>query len=303
MALGRKSLYLLQALLVLTSIGFLKNVKGQDTSGQFNYTQYSRLTDPGENKYLIDELPDDISEICDIANVQLVHYRMLSQMKIPKNKWHTKFANHDLKNILDTLKNSGNGKLTKERDLQNRIIGACTKESIFSTGILRSKDVPARMRVGFLTNLYTSPNSLGFWKNVKEYELRDTTGIYPDKFTLNAIKVNRAIEHWVTEFYDENARDWKLLDIRPEYLNAYGKNVDYFLTVNEDFEFGWQVWKRINEKDFEESAYDEGDLDAKSHVRYQMLMDFYSLLNYDCPGVFDSNGKFIGDTEMKTSNS
>ncbi|MCB0722573.1 MAG: hypothetical protein KDC42_09730 [Ignavibacteriae bacterium] len=272
----------------------------QDVYSQTNqeyYLSVSRLTDPGEDAYLLKSLPDGVVDICNILNVQLVHYRMLSQWKIPKTEWSTAFSNYSIKSILDTLKSRGDSTLSPDRKLGDRIIGACTKESIFSTSALRGKGIPARMRVGYLTNLYTAEKTLDFWKNVKEYEWMDTTGEYPDEFTLEAMKVNRSIEHWVTEFWDESTNQWRLLDIRPEYINAYGKNVDYFIKHGENFEFAWEVWQRIGKEGIEEAAYAEGDLDAKSHVRYQMLQDFYSLLNYELPGVFDSDGVYIGDNE------
>lgn len=265
----------------------------------YDYTSLSRLTDPGEDAELLKDLPDDINTICDIANVQLVHYRMLSQWKIPKNEWNISTANHDIKIILDTLMVKGPGNLSKERKLEDRVLGSCTKESIFLTSLLRSKGIPARIRVGYFTNLYRGSKAIEFWKNVKEYEWLDMESKYPDDFTLNAIEVNRSIEHWITEYWDEETGEWKLLDMRPEYLQAYGYDVNYHIKEKENFEYAWQVWKRINNEDFAPSAYAEGDLDAKSHVRFQLLMDFYSLLNHDGPGLFDSNGKYLDDNDER----
>ena len=62
------------------------NHSSKKNDNQYYYTGLSRLTDPEENAYLLYSLPDNIEEICDIANVQLVHYRVLSQWKIPKSK-------------------------------------------------------------------------------------------------------------------------------------------------------------------------------------------------------------------------
>jgi len=259
----------------------------------FDYTGYSRLTDPQENEYMLKELPDDFGQMCDIANLQSVHHTMMSQWKIPRSEWRTARADHDIKDILDTLKVKGDGKLSVNRELKDRIFGACTKESIFSTSMLRAKGIPARIRAGYFTNLYSGEKAIEFWRNVNNYA--NTTpydSVQFDEYTNYMKSVNKSIEHWVTEYWDKEKQQWRILDIRPEYVQAYGLDVDYHLP-DEYFEFGYEAWKKINTPEFINDAYSEGDLDGRSHIRYQMLMDFYSLLNHDVPGVFDDEGRDI----------
>lgn len=261
------------------------------------YVKYGRLTDPGENEYMLQSLPNDINEMSEIANVQGVHITMLSQWKIPRTEWKLAHANHDIKDILDTLKVKGSGKLTKDRKLEDRVLGACTKESIFSAAMLKSKGIPARIRVGYLTNLYTGDKAIEFWRNVNKYgNPNPSDSAAFDQFTLYMKKVNKAIEHWVTEYWDVNSKTWKVLDIRPEYLQSYGLDVNYHLP-DMYFEFGHEAWMARNDSAFLNDAYSEGELDGKSHIRYQMLLDFYSLLNHDVPGLFDDEGKYISNNE------
>lgn len=261
------------------------------------YVKFGRLTDPGENEYMLQSLPDDINEMSEIANVQGVHITMLSQWKIPRAEWKLAHADHDIKDILDTLKTKGSGKLTKDRKLEDRVLGACTKESIFSTAMLKAKGIPSRIRVGYLTNLYSGDNAIEFWRNVNKYgNLNPSDSAAFDQFTLYMKKINKAIEHWVTEYWDVNTKTWKVLDIRPEYLQSYGLDVNYHLP-DMYFEFGHEAWLVRNDSTFINDAYSEGDLDGKSHIRYQMLLDFYSLLNHDVPGVFDDKGKYMSNNE------
>lgn len=264
---------------------------------KYDYTKYGRLTDPQENEYLLKELPDDFEQMCKIANLQSVHHTMMSQWKIPRSEWKIAKADHDIKDMLDTLKVKGNGKLSVDRELQDRIFGACTKESIFSTSMLRAKGISARIRVGYFTNLYSGEKALDFWRNVNNYA--NTTpydSVQFDDYTLYMKSVNKAIEHWVTEYWDQENQGWRILDIRPEYVQAYGLDVDYHLP-DKYFEFGYEAWNKINNPEFINDTYSEGELDGKSHTRYQMLMDFYSLLNHDVPGIFDDDGKDISGKE------
>ena len=267
-----------------------ENRQDQTGESKYDYTGYGRLTDPQENEYMLQELPDDLDQMCDIANLQSVHHTMMSQWKIPRSEWNVSRANHDIKDILDTLKVKGDGKLNVNRELKDRIFGACTKESIFSTSMLRAKGIPARIRVGYFTNLYSGAKAIEFWRNVNNYA--NTTPFDSavfDAYTVYMKSVNKSIEHWVTEYWDKDKKEWRILDIRPEYIEAYGLEVDYHLP-DEYFEFGYEAWEKINNPEFMNDAYSEGDMDGKSHIRYQMLMDFYCLLNHDVPGIFDDDG-------------
>lgn len=277
-------------LVIIALIG-CDNHSSRKNDKQYDYTGLSRLTDPQENAYLLDSLPDNIEKICDIANVQLVHYRMLSQWKIPKSEWQTATSQHDIKDILDTLKIKSPGVLSKDRKLENRVVGACTMESIFLTSLLRHKGIPARIRVGYLTNLYRADSAIVFWENVNRYERENKFDMDQwNSWTRHNIDINRSIEHFVTEYWNEDSNKWEILDARPEFLEYHGVKLDknYHLKLNDNFEFAWQVW--LKRDSIEEDAYAERGWSAKTHIRYQMLLDFYSLLNHDGPAIFESNG-------------
>jgi len=278
-------------LMIIVLAGCGSHSSSHNNENPFDYTGLSRLTDPEENGYLLDSLPNDIEAICDIANVQLVHYRMLSQWNIPKSKWHTAMAHHDIKDILDTLKIKSPGVLSENRKLENRVVGACTKESIFLTSLLRNKGIPARIRVGYFTNLYRADNAIEFWEKVNRYERENQFDMDQwNSWTKHNIDVNRSIEHFVTEYWNKDSKKWEILDARPEFLEYHGVKLDkkYHLKLNYNYEFAWQVW--LKRDSIEEDAYAERGWSAKTHIRYQMLLDFYSLLNHDGPAIFESNG-------------
>lgn len=257
----------------------------------YDYLHLSRLTDPQENVSMLDELPSDVEAICDIANKQVLHYRLLSQNKIPRSEWKNSSAHYDIRDILDTLRTKGSGDLGLDRSLEDRVLSNCVKESIFLTALLRHRGIPARIRVGYLTNLYKGDKAIEFWQNVNLYERTEPvdTSVY-NGWTRNNAKVNRSIEHYVTEYWDEETNQWRVLDAMPEFLEYHGVGLSnkYHLAEGENFEFAWQVWQKRDS--ITEDAYSERGWSAKTHIRYQMLMDFYSLLNHEGTGVFDDNG-------------
>ena len=258
---------------------------------QFDYTGLSRLTDPGDYAAMLVGLPKDAVSLCALANKQLVHYRLLSQYKIPREARNNATSMHDIQDILKVLSMKGNGQLAPERILEDRVLSACTKESIFLTSLLRHQNIPARIRVGYLTNLYQGEKVIEFWHNVNQYEreVPVDTSLY-NSWTRHGRKVNRSIEHYVTEYYDHHSDQWRIADIMPEFLTYHGVHLmeEFHLKPEEHFEYAWQVWLRRDS--IMEDAYAERGLDARSHVRYQMLMDFYSLLNHEGAGIFDENG-------------
>ena len=86
----------LLGLLIILFSGCNFQDSNQSLEEHFDYTNLSRLTDPGENAGMLKSLPSDIEGICDIANVQLVHYRMLSQWEIPRDDWLTARSQHHI---------------------------------------------------------------------------------------------------------------------------------------------------------------------------------------------------------------
>ena len=79
-------------------------------------------------------------------------------------------------------------------------------------------------------------------------------------------------------------------------MQSYGLDVSYHLP-DEYFEFGYEAWQKKDNPDFQNDAYSEQGMDGKTDIRYQMLMDFYSLLNHDVPGIFDDEGTDITQDE------
>lgn len=281
--------------IMLLVLGIFVSCENSNKTNQqnsvYDYTNLSRLTDPQENAFMLDELPNDITEICDISNKQIVHYRLLSQYEIHRKDWNNSSANHDIKDILDTLKIKGDGKLDLKRNLEDRVLSSCTKESIFLTALLRNKRIPARIRVGYLTNLYKGNKSIEFWQNVNLYERAEPvdTSIY-NGWTRHNAEINRSIEHYVTEYWDEKSKQWKVIDAMPGFLESHGVYLQtkYHLIGGENFEYAWQVWQKRDS--IEEDAYAERGWSAKTHVKYQMLMDFYCLLNHEGTAIFEDNG-------------
>ncbi|MCP4298658.1 MAG: hypothetical protein GY786_23975, partial [Proteobacteria bacterium] len=52
------------------------------------------------------------------------------------------------------------------------------------------------------------------------------------------------------------------------------------------FQHAFEAWKKMrSEKNFNPDQYRESEQDGRSHIRAQLLWDFFSLLNHDLAGI------------------
>ena len=254
-----------------------------------SYLQPGRLTDLGPEATLLDALPVDADGIGAVARVQTVHYRMFPQWRTPPEQrdripriWPFQMAV-----VLENLAGRGSGRIDTSRKLEDRVVSSCTQESILLASFLRYRGVPARIRVGYLTGLHQGPQAEEFWQNVNEYEWGDRyTREKITEITTGWRQVDKTIEHWIAEYWDGESHRWQPYDVRTEYAGAYGFEVGPSLAPHQ-FEYAWQAWFKMKEPGFNPDTYDESDLDGRSHIRQQLLYDFYNLLNHEAAGWGD----------------
>jgi len=273
------------------------------------YTSYSRLTNPGKYSYMLDKLPKDVIEICKIAEQQTVHRNLLPYFGIPADKW-VEMNNiwpsgesiPDLSIMLEVLQNTDPKTLYAPRPVERRLIGACMTESAFLTGLLRYKNIPARIRAGYFKDTMANANHvISFWENnvkgrgIEEDLLKENPQewkkLMNDITRREQIEINKHIEHWVCEYWDENENNWLILDANKTFLKASSAiEVGYYLPRTH-FQFAYEAWKIMRTSlKFNPDQYAEYPHDGRSHIRSQLLLDFYCLLNHDMAGFENQAG-------------
>jgi hypothetical protein len=155
------------------------------------YATHSPMTHPGQYAYLFDDLPDDIEALCQIVRGVYLHYMggSLTSYKIPKKRM-SEVDLRSIEAILAQIIALDNRPLTAERPPQKRFVGCCRDSALLLCAMLRHKGIPARIHVGFAT--YFRVFGEGFH-----------TG------------------HVVTEYWDDAAAHWKLVD--PEQSDKHIK--------------------------------------------------------------------------------
>jgi len=121
------------------------------------YSSPGVTTDPTENGYLLDSLPTEIGELCQLVQNNLLHVfwserygRVLSE----EEKYTVGVRSVAKK--LEILRQSDPRPLTAPRTLDGRQIGNCRDFTVMITSILRHQGTPARARCGF--GAYFLPN-------------------------------------------------------------------------------------------------------------------------------------------------
>ena len=157
------------------------------------YKQTSTFTDLGYYKNFAKELPNDIEELCLLQRKQIIHPVILKDNDIRNKKecfWGdmTKIPLSRLKfedDIFPTAQSiiaellRKNPNYTKEREAKDKVHVTCRGQAILLASILKAKGIPARARSGFAP--YIKYNGVAF-------------------------------DHWITEYYDEKEKRWKLVD-------------------------------------------------------------------------------------------
>lgn len=145
------------------------------------YRQYSSYTDPGEYEYLYENLPDSLSELCDLIRSQFVHpFAHLPKVRnqFPKERWTETVRYPSVKSILKGLLSYDSSGIMKDREIKDRLLLGCRHNSILLASILKYRGIPARIRCGH----------------------------------VNYLRPGFNMSHTICEVWNENDKRWMLVD-------------------------------------------------------------------------------------------
>ncbi|UCC38438.1 MAG: hypothetical protein JSV96_11425 [Candidatus Aminicenantes bacterium] len=284
-----KKIYLLMILILIFELTC------SNAGNQTHYLSHSRYTDPKEYGWMLDELPSDVTGICEIVKQQIAHHNLLPYYNVPSSKGEKMPRGWPpvMTELLKALKEIEPYNVYESRPVEQRIIGSCSVESRFLAGLLRHKNIPARYRAGYFKNTMGNVEHIvRFWENVSRARgvERELMGEDPAawKETMNAItmreqiEADKHIEHWICEYWDNNEKRWRLLDANNTFLKASsGLDVSFHLP-KKYYEFAYEAWMKMrSSEDFNPDQYQEYPQDGRTHIKKSLLWDYYSLLNHD----------------------
>jgi hypothetical protein len=261
------------------------------------YTSPGRFTDPGDRAAMLDILPSDPVEIALVARNLTVHHNLLPHLGVPREQWP------QVRNVwppraadaLTALSDRGPGDLLGHRKVTDRLRGGCMAESHLLATLLRHKRIPVRIRAGYFRDVYVNEDHvIAFWeKNAREKGIAaqlleedpERWREVNHEYTRAQVELNKRVEHWVAEYWDDAQQRWRLLDANTDFLKAMSDIEVSPHLPRPHFEYAHASWQRMRtSEEFNPDQYAEWPQDGRSHIRSQLLWDFYSLLNHDIAG-------------------
>jgi sulfatase modifying factor 1 len=175
----------------------LKNIFNKDSISVLDfYRQYSSFTDPGDYKYLYENLPDSLPELCSLIRSQFINYGWELDMyreQIPKERWNESLKYPTVKSALEGLLSYNSSGLVKDRKPKDRLVLICRDNAILLASILKYRGIPARVRYGFAP--YFIPGFHSF--------------------------------HVICEVWNENENRWMLVDPSADMIDISYDNFDF----------------------------------------------------------------------------
>jgi hypothetical protein len=206
------------------------------------YKKYSVYTDPGNYVYLYDDLPESLTELCDLLKCQLIHPIEVEPYRnvIPPNRYYEDPKFPTVEEILAGLLKSDSNGFTCNRKVENRLVVTCRYHSILLASILKNRDIPVRLRYGFAT--YLSKN--------KDFH----------------------ITHVICEVWNDKENRWM-------YVDPDRKMIDF---PREEFELGGDAWIQFqNGKSDEPEKYGAGRLWGHFNILDMLCHDLISILGQE----------------------
>lgn len=184
-------------ILSLAGCSTQQKVKFTDEESVLNfYRQFSTYTNPGEFEGLYKNLPDSLTELCQLVRSQFLH--IVSEYpsykdKMPGERRFDIIKYTSVESILDGLQQYDSSGLTLNRKPENRLVLGCQNYALLLASILKYKGVPTRLRYGHASYLI------------------------PDFHA----------SHVICEVWNENEKRWMLVDPNVNMIDFSKDKFDY----------------------------------------------------------------------------
>lgn len=179
------------------------------------YASPSRFTDPREHSPALDVLPRDPIEIAAVARNLTVHHNLLAHLDVPRDQW----------------------------------------SRIPSVWPPNAPEIPVRIRAGYFRDVYKNEDHLiAFWernaraKGIANQLLEENAARWREAnhdYTRQQVKVNKCVEHWAVQYWDEEQTAWRLLDANTTFLKAMADIDVGFHLPRRHFEFAHESWHQM----------------------------------------------------------
>ncbi len=214
------------------------------------YTQHSPLTDPGQHANLYDDLPDDIPSLVKVVQGLLIppYHHILALHKLwPQDIQNAGFGIRRMEDTITRLHSIHDAPLQEPRPASQRLGVNCRNFATLLVSILRHKNIPARVRVGFA----------GYLGGKLNYE------------------------HRITEYWDTSTQRWILVDAWIDELQKKARRLQFDaldIQADDPFYLSGDVWQKTRQNKLNPAQFGDSDTEiGMPMIRYALLHDFDAL--------------------------
>lgn len=246
------------------------------------YKQTSQFTDLGYYKEFAQNLPSDIEELCILQRMQIIHpvayndkdirsksscfWGDMTKVPITRLDYEEDYFPTAQSMIAELLRKNPN--YNKKREAKDKIHITCRGQAILLASILKAKGIPARARSGFAP--YIKYDGISY-------------------------------DHWITEYYDEKEKVWKLVDA-DEHCPDHEMGFDLNNIPYDRFIFGAEAYLGLRKNNIKAEsilyASNPATLGMKASIR-GLFYDFHALMNNEI--IFLHIPKYIKEKDFELS--
>ncbi len=211
------------------------------------FAAHGTISDPGKYKDSFKGIPDEPSEICSLIQGLLIHTFWIEKygIKIDEKRKFTELQTRSVSEMLETIFSINSAPLNIPRDPQERITSTCRDFSLLLCSILRSKDIPARLRCGFASYFE------------------------PDHFE----------DHWICEYWDKSGESWVMVDAQLDELHIKQLKIKFNpLDVPGDCFFtAGESWLKYRNENIDPNMFGVLHVKGNSLIKANIIRDIFAL--------------------------
>ena len=229
------------------------------------YIEQSSFTSPGIFQDLLKQFPDDVTDICHCLHHLFLHYndiKLLNTIIDPVRFHEMNFRT--AADIFQKMMSLNSSSILIKRVASHRVLGICRHTALIICSILRSRNIPARLRAGFVN--YLIP------------------GMYLDGYAL--------------QFFDATLKRWRSIDSRTSALliKTYQLDIPFNLTdlPCDRFITAAEAWVKCRQKEINPARFGSRDFRAMPMIRNRLIQGL-ALLNKKEDLLWDVWGAMLDD--------
>ncbi len=228
-----------------------------------HYLQFGQYTDPGlYSEKIKKSLPNEVHDIGKILRKQIIHRMTLQNGNTGSNTdlrygdmtevpWYRQ-PEDDIfitsASMLAELYRRDSKGFTENRKEENKLILTCRFVAVLMASILKTKDIPARVRSGFAPY-----------------------------FVVEGLPGGKSDDHWINQYWHKKDNRWVTIDVDGSLEEL---QFDPYDIPAGKFDFSADAWLKVRSGEVEGTHfYNAGGNDGLIVVAWELFYDFHCLMN------------------------